>query len=206
MARAAGRPRSFDRDTALANAMRVFWERGYEATSMADLTTAMGIASPSLYAAFGSKEQLFREAVALYDATVGAAVDRALVDEPTARDAVSAILYANTRTADADGPAGCMLVVAATNCTEANAPVRDLLAFRREEGRRALQARLDQAVRDGELPFGTDTAAIAGYYTAIVQGLSIRARDGASEAELTRTANLAMAAWNTVAAAARPTN
>lgn len=197
----AGRPRSFDRDAALGQAMRVFWDRGYEATSMGDLTTAMGIGSPSLYAAFGSKEQLFREAVALYDATLGAAVDRALTREPTARAAVAAILRANTRIADADGPAGCMIVVAATNCTDANAPVRDLLATRRDEGLRDLRLRLDRGVRDGDLPPDTDTEAVAAYYTAVNQGLSIRARDGASQAELTRTADLAMATWDVVTAA-----
>lgn len=194
-----GRPRGFDRDAALTRAMYVFWERGYEATSMNDLTTAMGIASPSLYAAFGAKEQLFREAVERYVATDGGLVPRALAEEPTARDAIAAVLRANGRARVVDGmPGGCMLVVAATNCSEANASIRDLLAEYRAQGLEDIVRRLEQGAREGDFPAEADPRAVAAYYTAVLQGLSLRARDGAAQDELDRSVELAMRAWDTV--------
>ncbi|MFJ9028106.1 TetR/AcrR family transcriptional regulator [Streptomyces sp. NPDC102274] len=196
-----GRPRGFDRDTALEQAMKVFWATGYEATSMADLTSAMGIASPSLYAAFGSKEELFREAVALYGATAGRPVARALTEEPTARAAVNAVLHANAYAyTRADTPGGCMIVMAATNCSESNAPVRDHLAQIRKAGIEDLTVRLEQGVRDGDLAPGTDTHGVASFYTAVLQGMSVQARDGASREDLEMLAERAMSAWEAVIA------
>ncbi|MEU2560140.1 TetR/AcrR family transcriptional regulator [Streptomyces longispororuber] len=196
---ARGRPRSFDRDTALRRAMEVFWEQGYEATSMTDLTSAMGIASPSLYAAFGSKERLFQEAVALYNATEGAAMTRALAEEPTACAAVEAVLRENARVyAGEDRPSGCMIVLAATNCSPANAPVRDHLATWRRAGAEMMARRLERAVAEGELPAATDTEAVAAFYTTVIQGMSVQARDGATRADLDKTVDRAMAAWHAV--------
>ncbi|MFF2024693.1 TetR/AcrR family transcriptional regulator [Streptomyces sp. NPDC058171] len=196
-----GRPRAFDRETALARAMETFWQYGYEATSVTDLTAAMGISSPSLYAAFGSKEQLFREAVALYDATEGEPATRALVEEPTAYAAVAAVLRMNARAYAHDGrPAGCMIVLSAMNCSPSGSGVRDHLAERRREGVDALRARLDQGVRAGELTPGTDTATVAAFYTAVLQGMSVQARDGAGHPELDRIADRALAAWDAVTA------
>jgi AcrR family transcriptional regulator len=196
-----GRPRAFDRDTALARAMETFWQHGYEATSMTDLTAAMGISSPSLYAAFGSKEQLFREAVALYDATEGEPTTRALVEEPTAYAAVAAVLRHNARAYAHDGhPAGCMIVLSAMNCSPSASGAHDHLAERRRQGVDALRTRLEQGVRAGELAPGTDTATVAAFYTAVLQGMSVQARDGAGRAELARIADRALAAWNAVTA------
>ncbi|WP_375546716.1 TetR/AcrR family transcriptional regulator [Streptomyces gossypii] len=201
---ARGRPRSFDRGAALARAMETFWEHGYESTSMTALTSAMGINSPSLYAAFGSKEQLFREAVALYDATEGASVNRALTEEPTAHAAVATVLRENARAYTTAGrPSGCMIVLAATNCSEPNAAAQEYLAEWRRSGIEDLTRRLDQGVRDGELPAGTDASAVAHFYTAVLQGMSVQARDGASRADLERVADQAMTAWDAVTAQRR---
>ncbi|XXX56001.1 TetR/AcrR family transcriptional regulator [Sorangium sp. So ce124] len=195
-----GRPRSFDRSAALRRAMEVFWERGYEGTSLSDLTAAMGINSPSLYAAFGCKEALFREAVALYTEVEGATTNRALRDEPTARGAVEAMLRGNVEGYVTPGkPSGCMVVLAATLGTPENERVRSYLAGCRRAALDALRRRLDRGVVEGDVPAGTDTAALAAFYTAVLQGLSLQARDGASREALQAIVDCAMAAWETLA-------
>jgi AcrR family transcriptional regulator len=196
-----GRPREFDRDAALRRAMDVFWERGYEGASLADLTRAMGINKPSLYAAFGCKEELFREAVALYDATDGSVTNRALAEEPTARAAVEAMLRGNAEYYAAPGkPPGCMIVLSATLGAPDGAGVRDHLAQLRRGGQQALQRRLEQGIADGDLPEGADAAALAAFYTAVLQGLSVQARDGAAREVLHGVVDAAMAAWGMLAA------
>ncbi len=192
-----GRPREFDRDAALRRAMEVFWRRGYEGTSISDLTAAMGINSPSLYAAFGCKEALFREAVALYDAVEGEAVERALREATTTRAAVEAMLRGSV---DAyvcpEKPTGCMIVLAGTTCAQENEGVREFLSTYRRQGLDALRRRLARGVTEGDLPAGIDTAALAAYYTAVLQGLSIQARDGATRATLGAVVDCAMVAWD----------
>jgi AcrR family transcriptional regulator len=181
--------------------MEVFWERGYDGAAISDLTAAMGIGSPSLYAAFGSKEQLFREAVERYDRLEGAYTERALREQPTARAAVEAMLRDNARAyADPDTPPGCMIVLAAAPWT-GNEAVRDHLARLRQEAHEALERRLEGAVATGELPAGTDTAAMASYYTTVMHGLSILARDGATLAAMDAVADCALAAWDALARA-----
>ncbi|WP_437506135.1 TetR/AcrR family transcriptional regulator [Sorangium sp. So ce1099] len=195
-----GRPRSFDRAAALRRAMEVFWERGYEGTSLSDLTAAMGINSPSLYAAFGCKESLFREAVSLYNEVEGAAVARAMREEPTARRAVEAMLRGNVEAYVSPGkPSGCMIVLAATLGTQESEAVRGHLAELRRGALVELQRRLDRGVTEGDLPAGTDTAALAAFYTTVLQGLSIQARDGASHEALLSVVDCAMAAWDALA-------
>lgn len=194
-----GRPRAFDRDAALRQAMDVFWRRGYESTTLGDLTQAMGINRPSLYAAFDCKEALFLEAVALYERLEGEVGDRALNEQPTARAAVAALLHGNAESyTDPAKPAGCMIVLAATIGAPEHGRVRDHLAALRRKGEAAIRNRLKRGIAEGDLPAGTDTAAMAAFYTAVLQGLSIQARDGVSRRTLRTIADNAMAAWDSM--------
>lgn len=186
-----GRPRGFDRTAALDQAMRLFWEHGYERTSISDLTAAMRINSPSLYAAFGSKEDLFREAVARYGETEGA-VSRRAMHESTARAGVEAMLRLNAEAyTNPANPTGCMVVLGAVR-----GAAGDFLAACRRDDRDVVRARLDRAVDENELPTGTDTTAVANYYTTVLYGMSVHARDGATCDELQLVVTAAMAAWD----------
>lgn len=183
--------------------MVVFWQQGYEGTSLSELTTAMGINSPSLYAAFGSKEALFREAVELYEATEGALAAGAL-DAPTAREAVEGMLRGNVADyADPSTPPGCMIVLAATTGTVGNAGVRDFLAEQRRASEDALRRRLQRGVDDGDLPAGTDVGTLAAFVTTVQQGLSIQARDGASRETLDAVVDHALAVWDAMVQVAK---
>ncbi|OLT32940.1 TetR family transcriptional regulator [Actinomadura sp. CNU-125] len=194
---ARGRPRGFDRDAALRQAMTLFWERGYEATSVSDLTTAMGIRPASLYAAFGDKKTLFEEAVALFgQQPQGTFIAAALREAPTAREAFERLLRdAAVHYAGGPHPPGCLVITAATNVTAEDEEIATFLRDRRTANKTAFRDRLQAAQDAGELPPTADPTTLAAYFAAVLQGMSQQARDGADEPELTRIADQAMAAW-----------
>ncbi|MFD7832479.1 TetR/AcrR family transcriptional regulator [Kitasatospora sp. NPDC059803] len=192
-----GRPPTFDRDEALTAATRLFWERGYEATSVTDLTTAMGIRPGSLYAAFGDKRSLFEEVVRHYGhSPVGAFAGAALREETSAYAAFARILReAAAIYPDPSHPAGCLVISAATNVSPQDAEVQAHLRDLRNRNLHVFEARLRTAQADGELPPDADPHALAGYFGTVIQGMSQQARDGATAADLARTAELALRAW-----------
>ncbi|AEW95346.1 MULTISPECIES: TetR/AcrR family transcriptional regulator [Streptomycetaceae] len=194
--RPKGRPRGFDRETALERALTLFWEYGYEATSVSNLTKAMGINPPSLYAAFGDKRSLFEEAVERYQETHGAFTPRALHEEPTARGAIHRMLReAAVEFTDDSHPGGCLIVSAAVNCGPESSDVEAHLRDIREAGKQSMRDRIASGIHTGELPPDTDADALGAYFAAVFQGMSTQARDGASRTELEAMAELAMRAW-----------
>jgi AcrR family transcriptional regulator len=192
-----GRPRAFDRDEALRAALAVFRERGYEGATLTDLQEAMGgIAPPSFYAAFGSKEELFKEAVQLYRDTVGAKIAYALVEQATTRAAIEAMLRASVESiCRPNEPRGCLLVLGAINCSKANEDVLGYLRDLRRETQQVITRRLKRGVAEGDLPEGVSVLALASFYTTVLHGLSIQAHDGASRASLMAAIDGAMMAW-----------
>lgn len=192
-----GRPRAFDRDAALDIAMRVFWQKGYDSASMADLTGAMQINAPSLYAAFGSKAGLFREAIELYSNKVGLRIKNALPMAATAKEGVEDFLMqtaqAHTR---ADQPHGCMVVLGALHGEEGSDTPCSLLRERRLDNVTLLRQRLERAVREGEISQDVDLQQVAEFYATVQHGMSITARDGSTLEQLLKTAKAAMAAWD----------
>ncbi|MBV8566676.1 MAG: TetR/AcrR family transcriptional regulator [Methylobacteriaceae bacterium] len=193
---AIGRPRGFDRGAALDAAMLLFWRKGFAATSMNDLCDVMGISSPSLYAAFGSKEALYLEAVEHYVRTIGPPVWDKLAKGATARAGVEELLLAGTESLPKSRmtPAGCMAMLAAVS-DEWPTTIAEAVKKIRVDMRRMLRSRLRRAVDEGELPASTDIDRLSRLYLAIFQGMAIQARDGATRAELRGVAEAAMAAW-----------
>jgi AcrR family transcriptional regulator len=191
----AGRPRAFDIDKALARALEVFWRKGYEGTSLPDLTKAMGINRPSLYAAFGNKENLFRKALDRYDEGPAAYIREAL-DEPTGRAVVARLLRgAVDLLTDPRTPAGCLMVQGALACGEAADPIRQELASRRAAGMAAIRQRLEHAIAEGDLPAHADASDLARYVTTVIYGMAVQAAGGASRDELQRVVETALQAW-----------
>jgi AcrR family transcriptional regulator len=191
-----GRPREFDRDAALEAAMLMFWRKGFASTSMSDLCEAMGVRSPSLYAAFGSKEALYLEAVERYVDIREHVVWDKLEQGTTARAGVTNLLAAaaehlpKSRTT----PAGCMVTLGAIS-DEWPAPIARVARKVRLEMLERLRARLAAAVASGELPASTDLDGLSRFYLSVFQGMAIQSRDGATLAELRSVVATAMAAW-----------
>jgi len=199
-----GRPRTFDPDTALEQATNLFWERGYEGTTLSDLAGAMGIASASIYACFGSKADLFRQVMERYGTTYGGPPKRALTEHSTARAAVHAMLRATVeQITRPDAPHYCMLILAAPTGAVENHEVREFLADIRRAQFTAIKDRLEQGLADGDLTVPDDAVpSIARYYATVVQGLSVQARDGATREDLESIITCAMATWATLTATA----
>ena len=176
--------------------MRLFWAQGYDSTSVADLTKAMGINAPSLYAAFGDKRRLFAEAVAHYRAGPGGFAITAMVGALTARSAITQLLLDAAKVySNPTCPRGCMVIHAAQNCTTENADVAADLAAIRAGMEGLIRQRIDEGFQAGELSQGDDPAELANFYATVLQGMSIKARDGATTDALEGIARRALQAW-----------
>lgn len=194
--RPRGRPRAFDRDVALDAAMRLFWRKGFSATSISDLTEAMGIGSPSLYAAFGSKEKLYVEALRRFGEIAHPLVWSALEGGDSARAAIEVFLLASAAALPARGedPGGCMLTLSTVG-GEGCAALGHIVEAGRLDGLRRLEERIRAGRDAGELSAGSDVSGLARFVLAVQQGMSVQARDGASREELEKIARAALRAW-----------
>jgi AcrR family transcriptional regulator len=199
MVMARGRPREFDTELALERAMELFWRQGYEGTSLADLTAALGITRPSLYAAFGNKEALFRRVLERYEARAGAYRPRAL-EAPTAREVARQLLEgAAALHGDKSNPLGCLGVHGALACGRDADPIRQEMISHRSAGEQAIRKRLKRARQEGDLPPDADPAALARYLSTVLYGMAVLATGGVSHRELREVARTALMGWPSAA-------
>jgi AcrR family transcriptional regulator len=194
-AKPAGRPRGFDTEKALDRALKVFWRKGYEGTSLSDLTEAMGINRPSLYAAFGDKQALFHKVLERYREDGRPLLAEAL-SQPTARAVVEKFLSSSiTFMTNPKNPPGCLSVQGALACGEETTPIQQELISYRAATAEALRQRLKRAKAEGDLPRNADPTALAGYISTINEGLSVKAAGGATRKELHQIAAIALQAF-----------
>ncbi|MBN3512831.1 TetR/AcrR family transcriptional regulator [Mycolicibacterium nivoides] len=194
MATTRGRPRSFDRDEVLDKVIRMFWQNGYEATSMRDLTEEVGIAAPSLYNTFGDKQHLFAEAVEVYDREYGGFIDAALAEETTARRAAARVFAeAPARYTRRGLPSGCLIVSGDAGTTDP--VVQKSMRIVREHKIAQFADKIRADIAAGALPSSTDPDALARYVMAVLSGIAQQARDGASRVKLDRLAAVAAGLW-----------
>jgi AcrR family transcriptional regulator len=192
--RPRGRPRAFDREAALASAMEVFRAKGFEATSIHDLTDAMGINPPSLYSAFGDKESLFLEAIERYSRDSGE--ECPYCSEPTARGALQKYLdYAAHEFTEDSECRGCLLTMAATTSVNISARLQKLIAQKRAHARERIRERIKRGVEEGDVPAGTDASALADFYVTILNGMALQAREGSSRKALLAVVEHAMSVF-----------
>jgi AcrR family transcriptional regulator len=196
IARRPGRPLSFDRDKALDAAMRLFWRTGYETTSVADLTQAMGITAPSLYTAFHDKETLFLECLRKYTDPAGYKDAALIAETASAREAAQTLLEFSARWfTQPDAPPGCLVASAASTGSASSERVRAAVADVRKATQAALQRRVEEDVQTGKLPETANARALSSLTVAVIQGMSTLARDGASQSSLLELVSTTMAAW-----------
>lgn len=190
-----GRPREFCVDHALAQALRVFWTKGYEGASLTDLTEAMGITRPSLYAAFGNKESLFRKALDLYEREKMAYIGQGLA-EPTARKVAETMLRGALENVAGDGePHGCMRVIASVACGPAAQSLHDEIVQRTEVFKQMIVDRFDRAKSEGDLPAEIDTTGLTGVLVGWLQGISIQSNQGIKRKDLEKLVDTALSLW-----------
>jgi AcrR family transcriptional regulator len=195
--RGRGRPPVFDRDAALEQAIKLFWERGYQGTSFDELIAAMGISASSFYNSFGSKEELFCEATQSYVASSGRWFFGILNDESTdARTAFSRLFAATAEEyTRGDHPPGCMIALACTQTPPALEGIREVMVEHRAFSEAAMAERIRKGIADGDVPEDTDVDMLAAYFSAVARGLAGQARDGGSREKLAAIGRLAMHAW-----------
>lgn len=195
IAKPRGRPASFEHDAALEKAMFVFWAYGYEGASLAALTGAMGINKPSMYAAFGSKEDLFRKAVQKYLAGPVSFVAESM-KEPTSKQIATKLLAGAAEFLTCgEHPHGCMVIQGALTCGEGSGHIQKELIAQRQSYESALANRFAQCRSAGDLPEGTDVAALARYVATVHQGMSVQATSGATKEELMNVVRIALSQW-----------
>ncbi|WP_420144839.1 TetR/AcrR family transcriptional regulator [Sphingobium sp.] len=187
-----GRPREFDPEEALSAALQVFWTRGYEGASLAELTEAMGITKPSLYACFGNKEALFHKALDLYERDKLCYM-RSALDAPTARGVAERLLRGTLQIQT--GGNACLGVISMVACTTQAESIKADVIARRASSDKALVERLERAKAEGDLPAGIEPAAMATYLIAVVQGMGVQASGGATIAQLEQLVETALAMW-----------
>ena len=189
----AGRPRTFDKEEALIKAMHVFWERGYEGTTMANLVDAIGIKAPSLYAAFGNKDSIFKEALLSYSAIIGNGQLKALKDAPNIVDAAEAALQESVELfSNKTNPNTCLIMTSAINTSPENIQHADTLREMRFGYKRAWVNRFQQAMEDAQLNELADANTLGEFFSTLIQGMAITAKDGASKEDLKNTAQLGL--------------
>jgi len=189
-----GRPREFDTEVALAAALRVFWTKGYEGASLTDLTDAMEITRPSLYAAFGNKEALFKQALDLYEAEKLAYIGAAMNAE-TARGVVSNLLHGALDTISGGDCRGCMRVIASVACQSAEESIREDVDRRTESARNAMIERMQRAIDEGDFTVPVEAEPITRYVIAVMQGMAVQAGAGADREQLQQVADATLAVW-----------
>lgn len=188
-----GRPREFDVEEALAAALRVFWTKGYEGASLTDLTEAMGITRPSLYAAFGNKEALFKQALDLYEREK-LAYARSALGAPTARGVARSMLDGTIENITSECR-GCLGVIASVSCSNPDSPIGQEMRDRTQHVRTALVERLQKAIDDGDFTIPVEAEAMTRYLLAVMQGIAVQAGSGARREELQEVAEATLAIW-----------